>query len=318
MEQDKKLIKISASPLQLRKLRKGLKVRVKPAMEGKGVSMIVNPSNYSLLTKSFSRNKGADITLSPLELQMNQEEAPQMEGSGIFGKSFDRLVKRTIGKKATRALYGLAEAYLPLAQAGLTGGLTAAGTALGVLQPELVPFIAPGVVGLSALGSDYLANPGKYQFESNKGGTRAKKARDLAGRLLQDKALERLNQEYGTNLGALDRASIGKALSDRATAELQKATAQAKSNIQSNLPGDLSTLASYNPVSGNGLYAAPQGRGLRKRRIHGGAIGVDGTILTNEHIATKSQPNTANFFFANQMPPSYQRFSRGSGKGLYT
>jgi len=309
------MIRISASPAQLRKLRKGLKVRVKPAMEGSGFNLIVNPANYSILTRSFSRNKGADITLSTLELQANEEEAPKMEGSGIFGKSFDRLVKRTIGKKATRALYGLAEAYLPLAQAGLTGGLATAGAALGTVQPELIPFIAPSVIGLSTLGSDYLANPGKYQFESNRGGSRAKLAKDLAGRYLQDQALQKLNEEFGTNLGSLDRATIGKALSDKASAEMKRLTAEAKSNIPANKPGDSTSFDFFkDPVTiGKGLYVAPQGKGLRKRRVHGGAIGVDGSILTNDHVATKSQPYSANFFMANQMPPAYSKFSRGNG-----
>ena len=323
------MVRISASPAQLRKLRKGLKVRVKPAMEGSGVSMIVNPANYQLLTRAFTRNKGADVTLSDLELQANQEEAPAMKGSGIFGKSFDRLVKRTIGKKATRALYGLAEAYLPLAQAGLTGGLTAAGAALGTVQPELIPFIAPSVIGLSTLGSDYLANPSKYQFDSKKGGSRAKLAKDLAGRYLQDQALQKLNAELGTNMGSLDRASLGKAVSDKATAELKRLTAEAKSNIPANKPGDTTydeilkdPNRSFNFFTdpllvGSGLYASPQGRGcgcgVKKRRMNGGSIGVNGTILTNEHPATKSQPYSANFFLANQMVPAYQKFSKGMG-----
>ena len=48
---------IVVSPKQMSKLRNGRKVRIKkPRIEGEGVGVIVNPMNYSLITKSFTRN----------------------------------------------------------------------------------------------------------------------------------------------------------------------------------------------------------------------------------------------------------------------
>jgi hypothetical protein len=308
-----KLVRMKVSPKQMSRLRNGHKVRVKPAMEGEGVCVIVNPANYDLITRTFSRNKGMELALSPQELLINQENSTQMEGQGIFGKRFDRGLKKLIGKKAVRELYGTAEQFLPLAQAGLTAGLASGATALGAVQPELIPFLPAGVAGLSALGSDYLANPSKYQ--SNAGGSRAKLAKDLAGRYLQDQALSSLNAQLGTNMGDLSRASIQDAITNKALAELNaKAVAERKANEMSAyeraLAGSGLGLGLY---AGNGLYLGASGRGLSRT---GGAVGVQGGLVQSQPPALRSQPFGANFQFQHTLPPAYQKFSKGSG--LYT
>lgn len=295
-----KIVRMKVSPKQISRLRNGHKVRVRPAMEGEGVCVIVNPANYDLLSRTFSRNKGMELTLSPQELVANQEASTQMEGQGIFGKKFDRGLRKLIGKKAQKELYGVARDFLPLAQAGLTAGLTTAGTALGAVQPELIPFIAPGVAGLSALGSDYLANPSAYQ--SNAGGSKAKLASSLAGRMLQDQALSRLNAELGTNMGDLSRASITEALTNKALGELNaRAVAERKANEMS---------AYERALAGSGLYL---GRGVRPLSKTGGAIGLQGSLVASQPPALRSQPFGANFQFQHTLPPAYQKFARGSG-----
>jgi len=295
-----KIVRMKVSPKQISRLRNGHKVRVKPAMEGEGVCVIVNPANYDILSRTFSRNKGMELTLSPQELVANQEASTQMEGQGIFGKKFDRWLGKTIGKKAQRELYGTAREFLPLAQAGLTAGLTTAGTALGAVQPELIPFIAPGVAGLSAMGSDYLANPSKYQ--SNAGGSKAKLATSLAGRYLQDQALGKLNAELGTNMGDLSRASLTDALTNKALGELNaRAVAERKANEMS---------AYERALAGSGLYL---GRGMRPLSKTGGAIGVQGGLVASQPPALRSQPFGANFQFQHTLPPAYQKFAKGSG-----
>lgn len=300
------VVEIGASPKQLSKLRNGHRVRIRPAVMGKGVCVVVNPENYDLITRTFSRNKGLEISLSPEEIVANQEVAGEMEGKGIFGKKFDRFVRKTIGKKAQKELYGVARDFLPLAQAGLTAGLGAAGTALGAVQPELIPFIAPGVAGLSALGSDYLANPSAYQ--SNAGGSKAKLAKNLAGRMIQDRALQEINAATGANLGALDRASIQTALTNKALAELNKSAVQQKQSLDQYY-GNM-----FDGIEGNGLYA---GRGLglgMKGRRCGGAIGLNGGMVQSAMPpALRSQPFGANFQFQHTLPPAYQKFSKGSG-----
>jgi hypothetical protein len=283
-------------------------------MEGEGVCMVVNPSNYDIISRTFGRNKGLEISLSPQEIVANQETAPQMEGQGIFGKKFDRFVGKTIGKKAQRELYGTAREFLPVAQGALTAALTAGGTALGAFQPELIPFIPAGVAGLSALGSDYLANPSSYQ--SNAGGSKARLAKNMAGRYAQDQALQQINAQTGANLGNLDRASIEQALANKARAELNKMAVQQKQSLDTQY-GNM-----FDGIEGNGLYA---GSGLYAGRARsvggsmrrcGGAIGLNASMVNTQSPALRSQPFSANFQFQHTLPPSYQKFSRGGGLGL--
>jgi hypothetical protein len=310
-------IRVKVSPKQISKLRNGYKVRVKPpTMEGEGICMIVSPAKYDAITRTFSRSKGLEIALSPQEIVANQEVAPQMAGKGIFGNRFDKFVGDTIGEDARGGLYSLADKFKPLAKAGLTAGLTAGGTALGLLQPELIPFIAPSVLGLSALGSDYLDRPSYYQGmvkPSNAGGTKAKLADSLAGRVVQDRALQELNAATGSNLGALDRASIEQALANKALAEMNKMAVQKKLNAIAEKEKYVEKYVE--PTFGAGLYAG-RARGGSIRRC-GGAIGINGSMLHSQSPALRSQPFSANFQFQHTLPPEFQKFSKGSGSGLH-
>lgn len=58
-------ISIDASPHQIRKLKKGLKVRVK---KGTGFNLIVHPTTYGIVNRAFRKNKGSEIQLSEEEL----------------------------------------------------------------------------------------------------------------------------------------------------------------------------------------------------------------------------------------------------------
>ena len=49
-----RLISINVSPHQLRKLKRGHKVRL---IKGKGFNLIVNPENYKLASRAFTKNK---------------------------------------------------------------------------------------------------------------------------------------------------------------------------------------------------------------------------------------------------------------------
>lgn len=72
-------ISIDASPSQIRKLRKGLKVRVK---KGTGFNIIVHPHTYNRVSRAFGKNKGLELELSQEELQHNEnyEEGDDMRG----------------------------------------------------------------------------------------------------------------------------------------------------------------------------------------------------------------------------------------------
>ena len=99
-----RLISIHVSPHQLRKLKRGHKVRL---IKGKGFNLIVNPENYKLASRAFTKNKGVQMKLSDEELvanqsaarepekmnqiaedtQQNEGETVEMTGQGIFSKA---------------------------------------------------------------------------------------------------------------------------------------------------------------------------------------------------------------------------------------
>ena len=65
-------IEVSVSPKQLSKLRNGHRVRVKPAMSGCGIEMMVHPDRYNLMSNAMSSGRGVEICLSPEELMANR------------------------------------------------------------------------------------------------------------------------------------------------------------------------------------------------------------------------------------------------------
>lgn len=88
----------------MRKLRTGKRIRIGPAIIGTGYNLIVEPSTYDRIHRAVSRNKGVDLQLSYDELEMNREPTEEFEGEGIFGKKFDRALKKIgIKKKAYKA-----------------------------------------------------------------------------------------------------------------------------------------------------------------------------------------------------------------------
>ena len=68
------LISFDASPRQVSKLRNGHKVRIK---KGSGFNLVVSPTNYSLVSRAFKKNKGVELSLSPEELDENEAMSPE-------------------------------------------------------------------------------------------------------------------------------------------------------------------------------------------------------------------------------------------------
>jgi len=291
-------INITASGKQLSKLRNGHKVRVRPAMEGEGIGVIVSPHTYNQLTNTFRKGKGAELALSPPEIMANKDMAPEMEGKGIFGPAVDRWLEK---KGLKKAVYKIGDQLKPTAKMALLGALTAGGASLATANPALLPYIPAGVAGLSSLGLDYIDNPNSY-WSSNAGGTRARKARSLVGRMAQDKALEELNSRLGTDMGALDRNALAQAMADKAEAQV-------------------ATDRFGFPIAGSGLYLG--GRGLyagyglglgvggeRGTRRQAGSVGLGGSMVGGRigamPPALQSQPYGANFQWRHTLPPQFQ------------
>jgi len=315
---EKRMIRVGLSKKQLSKMRNGHKVRIRPAMEGSGVPVVFDVDNYSLVTKSFSRNKGVDVVLSPQEILENKEAS--MQGEGIFGKRFDCAVGKVIGKKARKVLYDELREYLPQAQAGLTAGLTsgAAALALNPTTAFLAPYLPTAVAGLSTLGSDYLADPSKSKsmVEMFINPSKRKVAKTLAGQYVQQKALEGLNRELGTNMGSLTRSGIEEAVANKASEELENRRIGMRGSRRGMYRRELMP----SPMEGDGLYAGTRGSGMRTayRRRQTGIVGARGSLIHGGAVgsftpqALQSQPYSENYQFRYTLPPAYLK-----GNGLY-
>jgi hypothetical protein len=87
-----KSLKVKAlSPIQKRKLKKGLKVRVKKPIKGAGFStIIVDPYKFNVVSKLFDKDKGTELVLTDEELQSNMDV---IDGTGLF-KVIDKTMKK--------------------------------------------------------------------------------------------------------------------------------------------------------------------------------------------------------------------------------
>jgi len=94
----RKLVISELSDLQKRKLVSGKKVRVKKPIKGKGVlAIIVDPTKYNMVSRTFDKDKALEIDLSPEELEqtaMAEMEGDIISGRGIFGKRVDKWLKK--------------------------------------------------------------------------------------------------------------------------------------------------------------------------------------------------------------------------------
>ena len=281
------LVRIDVSHKQRQKLGKGHKVRVKGAMDGEGVCLIVHPDRYDTMTRTFNRGKGMEMALTPEELQANVEAIPHMGGSGIYDN-----VKSFLNKHP-----GLIHMGKPLLKTGIAGALGAAGTALSVAQPELIPLIAPGVAGMIAGAHSYLDRP---MSQSNVGGSKAPSASSLLGQVAQNHLYEQMNNHLGTQYGALGAANLGNAVAHKERASMAPVGQSHASSV-----------TGFGLYGGSGLYAGKRG-GMIGREI--GSVGRGGSLISHSvPPALQSQPFSANFQFQHTLPPAYQKFSKGSG-----
>ena len=125
------------SAKQLSRLRNGHKVRV-----GKGLGqLVVHPSRYDAMDRTFQKGKNMTISLSPEELMANREIA----GEGIFGKKFDKFLGKIGIKKQVYALGDQIKGPVKKAiraiasKAPLALGTAGATLATAVGAPELAP-----------------------------------------------------------------------------------------------------------------------------------------------------------------------------------
>ena len=315
-------ITIDASPKQLSKLRNGHPVRIK---HGTGFNLIIHPHTYRLVARAFNKGVGTQITLSPEEIQANAQasagqpvaiqnpQAPDqglqssvIEGKGIFGSVGDRVLKKA---GIRNMAYKLGDYAKPAVKAGITAALQAGGTALGVAQPELAPFIPGGVMGASMLASDYLDHPSRYIGKSGHSGIKGHKLSNLAEQSAQVQMTDQLNNALGTNMDYLRNANLQNAIAQSAQGQLNASSTIAKQYV----PQVQTTSFNIPPppvIYGEGMHH--YSHHMRQHAITGRGGGMlASSSYTSPALA--SQPFGANFQFKHFMPPQYQSLIHGSG-----
>jgi hypothetical protein len=119
-------------------------------------TLMLMPSTAKRIGKAINRMKGVRLALKGDETAVDT-----MTGEGIFGKQFDRFVKKTIGKKATKSLYGVADKVLkPMVNKGLDAASMAA--------MAYAPAAAPAIMAAKRVAKGYLDRPSAYQANPSK------------------------------------------------------------------------------------------------------------------------------------------------------
>ena len=292
------LITIDASPSQLSKLRRGHSVRIK---KGSGFNVVVDPDNYNIVSRAFNKNKGVQIKLSQDEVDMNKgvtpeqhteykRANPEIAGQGIFGKKFDKLLKKGGIKKIA---YTVGDVAKPFVKEAISQGLNAGAQALAAYQPELAPLLPVGVKGMESLSSSYLDHPGKLQGVSNKKQQEPSSSNSLNRSALSAYLASILNSQQGTNYDYMNRAGLDNMRASNMSSDITRRQIDARTSM----PIDRSSM-------GSGLRVSHQSK-----------------LLGHTPPALVSQPMGANFQMSHFMPVQYQRSHSGmglyAGKGLY-
>lgn len=238
--------------------------------KGEGI-MLVNPANYGTMSRTFLRNKAKEIQLSQEEIEANRMISPEAHN------------------------YNRGELSQP---------------------PSVGPTVAP------INSSSANMSGGRV---SNAGGPRGLRASSMSGMKDISDHLQMLDEYTGGKYGSQLKAGIGKLMANTATATMGKAGVEARKNIlggamtASTFYGDMAKKAvadARKGITGRGrgnFYGDNQIGGSSHKGRGAGQIGVSGNLLANSRVlppALQSQPYSANWSMANQLPPQYQKFNR--------
>lgn len=313
-----KMIKVKMmSPAVMSRARNGHRVRL---MQGEGTQLVVMPEQYSQIEKAFLKNKGIQVALSPQEIDANR----MVEGSGIFGKKFDKALKKAGVKKFA---YKAASALKPLAMELVDKGAEAA----SMFAPELAPAIAMA----QSTAKQYLDKPSSLQ---GKKGIKELKRRALEAGA---EAAAPLAAEYGIDVNEMrsmlesgsevpmSRTEMRAKGEDAVLGKLQqmvdaRRTRSAPAPVSTDLYSQFDTDGilgngmrmvkggkSCPMCKGCGLYAgAASGRGMPGmaplRKASTKFVDLSRKLMGGELQALQSQAMDANFAFRRTLPPQYQ------------
>ena len=291
-----RLISIDVSPHQLRRLKKGHKIRLR---KGTGFNLVVHPTTYNLMSRSFRKGKAIDVKLNEDELESNKAvaeepekmneiaeatkaesgEMPSMEGQGIFSS-----LKKGIKK--------MAPVLKPLAKAGLS---------------YAAPKISEKLAGKPMLQK--AANFGMEQA-GKKLGKGMPRGCGMRGRAVR----ERSESPDDMRVHGLTR-KVGHEVAEANNALASMSKSAIDQRIKNQYPSyEELNEQPFAPFSrGYGLHAGQHsivGRG-------GGMIGHGGFTAP----ALISQPYSSNYQMSHFLPPAYQHYNNamheGHGNGLY-
>ena len=126
---------------------------------------------------------------------------------------------------------------------------------------------------------------------SNAGGPKGIRVHTMNGLKKVSDHLQRLEDVTGLDVGDQLKSGLGNLIANAQTARMN----------------DLSVLKRTNMIGGgrygDAIRSIQSGRGI-------GQVGVAGNMLRGLPQALQSQPFSANWSMANQMPPQYQKFNR--------
>lgn len=332
---------IDISPRQMSRLRNGHKVRVK---KGTGCSVIVDPIQFSTATKCFAKNKGLEIQLSPEIIEANR--SPEMSGQGIFGKKFDKALKKAGIKKLA---YKAGDAVKPMLKEAIDQGLQAMGPEFAMagapVKDMLFQFLdKPADFGVGGKKGDIKKKMGNManqyateqlgfdprmayeQYNSNPYASQSDFMSGLRNTARQG-AMDYLSGQTGENYGYMGRASQGGVDSRSLSDYYASMTDRRQSPLIGGfgLPRDVRRTMSH--IGGNGLprdfRRSMSHIGSKTKGLIGMGAGMIGCGNGNvEYLpqALMSQPFGANFQMQNMLPPQYHKFHSGTnieGQGMY-
>jgi hypothetical protein len=274
------------------RMRNGHQVRM---MKGEGLDIMMKPSKIIKMAKKFMTGKGVQMSLDSDELSANKG----IEGSGIFGKKFDKALSKTPGLK--KAAYAVGSAAKPLVKQGIK-----AAEAMAITY-GVPPSIAKKI---GDTADQYIEDPSSLQ---GKKGLRELKKRGIS--LGQEVA------DMGTSQMGMDKIDVADIVK---TATAKRVPGAPKTDFREaaiNMAGQsladkLRARFSEAPVAGQGLYA---GRGLGmgariasmsrrsmsapERSVMGRGALIGGEISP----ALRSQPYASNYQFGVTLGPFLRR-----------
>jgi hypothetical protein len=241
-------------------------------MEGSGVNLMIDPSSYSAISKTFSKGKGKMIQLSPEEIMANRE----IGGEGIFDsikKGLKTIAKSKLGKSL---------------------GKSAVDMAVGSAGKFLPPSVA------KALGNEAKKQIDGYGFLDT-----LKKVAKKVGKSKLGKSLAKTGVDMAvTSAGAFIPPTIAKALGKEAKSKIEGYGMGCEKCGMMPMGGCGlygGNMYGMGEMSGSGLYAGASSRG---RGVMGRGALMGGVHNSQLPPALQSQNSSSNFSFRNQLPPA--------------